>query len=85
MPEFDLLTVLGGAGVLVSGVWGGFVYVNGRFDKKADKEHVDQEFGEVRTELKWQRENIAKLIDQIRNSDQRAQDRHEHLLERLRQ
>jgi len=71
--------------VSVTGVlWGGIKYVDNRLDKKADKEHVNQEFGEVRVELQWQRENVAKLFDQIRDSDQRAQDRHERLMERLR-
>lgn len=83
MPELDLWTMVGGAGTLLGAVWGGIVYVNGRFDKKADKETVNQEFGEVKGELQTQRTTLGKVFDQIRENEQRAQDRHERLLERL--
>jgi hypothetical protein len=64
----------------VAGLW---TYVDRRFAKKADITHVDAEFKKVHDELKQARATQAKIFDQIRDSDQRAQDRHERLMERL--
>lgn len=58
-------------------------YLIGRIDKKADKTSVDGDFSEVRNEMQTQRMTLAKVFDQIRENEQRAQDRHERLLERL--
>jgi ABC-type protease/lipase transport system fused ATPase/permease subunit len=58
-------------------------WVNKRLDKKADKHAVNNEFQEVRAELAYQREAQAKMADQMRQNEQRAQDRHERLMERL--
>lgn len=54
-------------------------YLIGRIDKKADKEVV----AEIKQELVHQRTTVAKVFDQIRENEQRAQDRYERLMERL--
>ena len=58
-------------------------YMIGRLDKKADKAQVGEDFAEVREEMKTQRATLAKVFDQVRENEQRAQDRHERLMERL--
>ena len=73
----------GGIASAAGGLFGYHKYIDGKIAKKADKDEVDKAFGEVREEFKTQRGHIAKLFDQIRESDQRAQDRHERLMERL--
>lgn len=73
-------------GVLTAGastMFGYHKYIASRIDKKADKDTVNRDFNEVRDELQLQRQNVSKLFDQIRNSDQRAQDRHERLMDRM--
>lgn len=84
-PEgISLLTKLGlSVSSLLGGAWGGFVYLNSRFDKKADKEAVNKEFGELKEEISLQRERIVNVYEQIRENEQRAQDRHERLMERM--
>ena len=64
-------------------VFGYHKYIEGKIAKKADKEHVNGEFSEVRSEMQLQRGHIAKLFDQARENEQRAQDRHERVMERL--
>jgi hypothetical protein len=55
-------------------IWGARSWLERRFSKKADKEAVAEEFQEVHS-------NIGKVFDQIRQNEQRAQDRHERLME----
>jgi hypothetical protein len=74
-----LSKVVGAATAVLVPVWG-FVKL---YDKKADKASVKADFQEVRDELATQRGHIAKVFDQIRENEQRAQDRHERLMERL--
>lgn len=64
----------------VAALW---TYVDRRFSKKADKEHVDSEFAKVHRELETGRQTMAKIFDQNRENEQRAQDRHERLMEKL--
>lgn len=73
----------GGIVGVVSGGFGYHRYIDAKIAKKADKLDVDDKFEEVRTELIRQRDNQGKLFDYLRDSDQRAQDRHERLLERM--
>lgn len=75
--------LLGGIGSLGGALFGYHKYIDGKMSKKADKERVNEEFAEVRSELLMQRGNVAKLFDQIRENEQRAQDRHERVMERL--
>lgn len=51
--------------------------------KKADKSEVDKQFSSLNAEMTTQRGNIGKLFDQIRQNEQRAQDRHERLMEKI--
>ena len=66
-----------------TGLFGYHKYLENKIATKANKEDVKESFTEVRGEMQWQRENIAKLFDQVRESDQRAQDRFEKILEKL--
>lgn len=51
--------------------------------KKADKAEVDKQFSSLNAEMGLQRGNVGKLFDQIRENEQRAQDRHERLMEKI--
>lgn len=84
-PEgFSLLSKLGlSVGSILGAAWGGVVYLNNRFDKKADKEAVNKDFVELKGEISLQRERIVSVFEQIRENEQRAQDRHERLMERM--
>jgi len=80
-PEgFSLLTKVLAAGTAIVAPLYGFWKL---LDRKANKKDVESEFGEVRAELQHQRGVIAKVFDHIRENEQRAQDRHERLMERL--
>lgn len=54
-------------------------YILGRIDKKADKEEVVN----LENEVMRVRDIQAKMFDQIRENEQRAQDRYERLMDRL--
>jgi hypothetical protein len=86
-PDPDSLSLLqkliAGASAIVLPVLGVKIHLDKRFDRKADKESVSAEFKEVRDELSYQRETQAKIFDQMRQNEQRAQDRHERLMEKL--
>ena len=58
-------------------------YIESKIAKKADKDYVNTEFSEVKQEIGRIREVQAKAFDQARENEQRAQDRHERLMERL--
>lgn len=58
-------------------------YIEGKIAKKADKEAVKNTFSDVKEEMAVQRGHIAKIFDVIRENEQRAQDRHERLMEKL--
>lgn len=75
------LTLLGTA--VVTPLWMGREWLEKRLAMKADKKAVDEQFAEVITALEQQREAQVKLADQARENEQRAQDRHERLIERL--
>lgn len=74
-----LAKVLGAGAAVAVPIWG-FLKL---WDKKADKHAVANQLQEVKGELAVQRSSIGKLFDVIRENDQRAQDRHERLLERI--
>lgn len=84
-PEgMSLLAKILAAGVaIVAPVWGARTWLDKRFEKKADKHHVATQFQAVSNELAYQRGTQAKIFDQIRENEQRAQDRYERLMERL--
>lgn len=76
------ITLVGTA--VVTPLWLGREWVEKRLGEKADKRGVDEQFREVIAELEHQRGSLIKLSDQARENEQRAQDRHERLIERLR-
>lgn len=51
-----------------------------RFDTKADKHTVNNHVHRIDLELGVQRKTQAKIFDQIRQSEQRAEDRHRELM-----
>jgi len=74
------------AGALLSAggaVWGFLKYLDGRFDKKADKHTVNNQLSAITNEIGVLRGTQAKIFDQIRENEQRAQDRYERLMEQL--
>lgn len=75
--------IAGGAVSLVGSVIGAWKYIDTRLEKKADKHTVNNQFHAINNELTHQRGTQAKLFDQMRENEQRAQDRHERLMERL--
>jgi len=82
--ELGLLAKVIAAGVaVIAPAWGAWAWLDKRFDKKADKHTVTSQLQAINNELTHQRSTQAKLFDQIRDSDQRAQDRHERLMEKL--
>jgi hypothetical protein len=76
------------AGTALVGAWLGIAKwqakkaerLDARFAAKADHKQVE----EIRGELDTQRGHIAKIFDQMRENEHRAQDRHERVMERLR-
>lgn len=70
-------TLVGLGTVMVSPV----LYVHKRLDRKADKSAVAAQFEAVQVELENQRHDVAKIFDQMRENEQRAQDRHEKVME----
>ena len=75
--------ILGSLASVGGAFFGYHKYIDGKITKKADKEHVNGEFEKLRTELFLQRDDIAKLSDQARENEQRAQDRHERLMDKI--
>lgn len=71
------LMALGGA------MFGAWKLVDGKLEKKANKKDVNEAIEEVRQEITIQRGHVSKIFDQIRENEQRAQDRHERIMERL--
>ena len=59
-------------------------YIEAKINGKADKVEVASDLADLKEELSVQRTNVAKIFDQIRDNEQRAQDRHERLMEKLR-
>lgn len=84
MPFDELWKWLTAGGGGIGGFWAYHRYIDGKISKKADKASVAEDFNEVREEMKTQRATLAKVFDQIRENEQRAQDRHERLMEKIR-
>lgn len=84
-PEgFSILSKVLAAGTAIA-VPVGVVYriVSSALNKKANKEEVEKQFHALNAEMSTQRGNIGKLFDQLRQNEQRAQDRHERLMEKI--
>lgn len=58
-------------------------WLQGCFDKKADKHAVANTFQEVRGELAVQRQNIGKLFDKLDENEKRSSDRHLELMREI--
>ena len=84
-PEgFSLLTkVTAAAAAVIGPIWGARTWLDRKFDKKANKDEVEKQYTVLAGELTVQRGHIAKVFDQIRENEQRAQDRHERLMEKI--
>lgn len=70
------------AGSIIAGVgsmFGYHKYLESKFATKADKEDV----AAIEKEVTRVRDIQAKMFDQIRENEQRAQDRYERLMDRL--
>ena len=74
-----LAKVIAAGSAIVAPIWALHKWLDGRFDKKADKEAISA----IDDELETHRGYFAKVFDQMRDNEQRAQDRHERLMERL--
>lgn len=80
-PEgMSLLSKVIAAGIAVlTPIWG-FLKL---WDKKADKHAVNNQIQEVKAEQGLHRQYFKDVFNQMRENEQRANDRHERLLERL--
>lgn len=74
------------SGVVLSAVgtlFGYHKYIDGKLAKKADQTALDATSAEMREEFKTHRSYFAKVFDQMRENEQRAQDRHERVMDKL--
>ena len=80
-PEgFSLLAkVITAGGVVATPI----VWLWTKLDKKADKHAVANSFQKVENELAVHRGYFKDVFNQMRENEQRAQDRHERLMERI--
>lgn len=76
--------LVGFVGTMAGSGWGYHKFMDGKLSKKADKDFVIQEFKDAKDERAALRGHVAKIFDQIRENEQRAQDRHERLMDKLR-
>ena len=82
-PDPNSLSFFGAIGAGLAVIVSPVLWIHRKLGEKADKHTVNNQFQEVKNELALQRQTQAKLFDQIRDSDQRAQDRHERLMEHV--
>ena len=75
--------VIASLAAVVAPVWGARTWLDRRFEKKADKAATVEQFKAVSDNLELHRGYFAKVFDQMRENEQRAQDRHERVMERL--
>ena len=75
--------VAGGLAAVVVPVLGARSWVDRRFEKKADKEAVAEQFQTVTTELTIQRGHIAKVFDKLGEAEAKNEERHRELLMHL--
>lgn len=79
-PDPESLSWIGKIAAGFAAVSSPVIYFHRRLEKKADKIEVAASFKEVKDELDLQRGYIAKMFDQVRENEQRAQDRHDDLM-----
>ena len=73
----------GGIASAVGGLFGYHKYIEAKISRKADKSDVEAMRKGFQDEFTTHRGYFAKVFDQMRENEQRAQDRHERLMERL--
>lgn len=71
------------AASLFATAFGYHKWMDGKLAKKADKHTVNNELHAVKTEIGVHREHIGKIFDQLRENEQRAEDRHRELVMHL--
>lgn len=74
--------IAAGAAVVVP-IWGARTWLEKKFEKKADKHSVANQFQSVTLELTTQRGHIAKIFDQMRDDRSAAEMRHREVLMHL--
>ena len=72
-----------GVSAIGSAIVAPVIWVNKKLDTKADKEAVENYVKRIDEEFSTHRTYFAKVFDQMRQNEQRAQDRHERLMERI--
>lgn len=75
-----LAKVVAAASAVIVPSWAGWNWFDKRF---ARKQAVNSQFQVMSGQIETLRSTQAKIFDQIRENEQRAQDRHERILERL--
>ena len=78
-----LAKVVAAGAAVIAPLWGAWTWLDKRLEKKADKVEVEATAIEFREEFKTHRSYFAKVFDQMRENEQRAQDRHERLMEKM--
>lgn len=72
---YALLGQVAGAGIAIGGpVVGVVIWLQKKFDKKADKQQVDKEVKEVKEEQSTQRSHIGKLFDKLEEHSRRDEE-----------
>lgn len=73
----------GGVVSAASGMFGYHKYIEGKIAKKADQKDVAEMERGFKEEFATHRGYFAKVFDQMRENEQRAQDRHERLMDKI--
>ena len=75
--------LVGGVASAAGGLFGYHKYVDGRIEKMADKKSMDKLESDIQTELTIHRSYFKDVFNQIRESDQKSEERHRELLMHL--
>ena len=81
VPDPDSLGWLAKIGTGLAVIVSPVIWVHKQLGSKANKKDVEETFKKVNDELVIQRGYVAKLFDQVRENEQRAQDRHEKVIQ----
>jgi len=77
------MTLLGKVVAAGAAICAPLVWLYRQLDKKADKHEVNNRFQEVKNEIALHRGYFKDVFEQMRENEQRAQDRHERLMEQI--
>jgi hypothetical protein len=75
-----LAKVLGAATAVVVPIWGARTWLDRKFEKKADKHQVNNQFQEVKFDITQVKQTQAKIFDQMTASERIAEARHRELM-----